>query len=723
MRGSHEKSLARPSPLGPTWDGLGVNFAVFSAHASSVEICLFDESGQRELERIKLPHYRHQVFYGYVEGLMPGALYGLRVHGPYHPAQGHRFNPNKLLIDPYARQLRGELIWNDALFGYVIGEDDLSYDTRDSAPYVPKCVITAPLTHLSSPSQGRGELYRSEDSPLSERPLNEGLIYEAHLKGLTHLHPLVPETQRGSFAGIASEAILEHLQSLGVSALELLPVQSFVHDHYLVEKGLSNYWGYQPISYFAPASHYLKSDHLIEVYSAINRLKVRGIEVLLDVVYNHTGEGNEQGPTLSFRGIDNASYYSLKPEQPRYYLDDSGCGNRLNVAHPRVLQLVMDSLRYWHQELGVSGFRFDLCTTLGRGPRGLDMRGPFFSTIAQDPTLAHARLIAEPWDIGPGGYQLGAYPPRWSEWNDRFRDILRRFWRGDQGLRPELARRLCGSSALYRPKGRSSEASVNYLCSHDGVTLHDLVTYAHKRNHDNGEDNRDGHHDDLNIHFGVDGEDEELSLMRRRVQRSMLTSLFLSRGALMLLGGDEMGRSQRGNNNAYCQDNEISWLDWRDYEERDESLLRFTQILSSLRRELKVLNASRWLTGERREDCLSRDLIWLTIEGEEKAHDDWGGGDGLDLYYAISDAETCLLVMMNASDEERYFKLPTQLDDQALNVSEWALLIDSAYPKLSVAIGTEPSISVNTLVSPWGEETPKVLIEAKAVKVWRLILS
>ena len=530
----HRISPGQPNPLGAHWDGGGVNFAVFSAHATAVEICLFDESGELEVERIKLPSHQHQTFYGYVEGLMPGTLYGLRVYGPYQPQQGHRFNPNKLLIDPYARQLKGELIWDDALFGYVIGEGDLSFDTRDSAPYMPKCVVTASLIANRAPFE------------LCQRPLTEGLIYEAHVKGLTKLHPRVNEAERGTFAGLAHNDICTHLQSISVTAVELLPIQSFVNDRYLVDKSLSNYWGYQPLCYFAPQPQYLASGRLEEMLHSVKRLAAEGIEVIMDVVYNHTGEGNELGPTLSFRGIDNASYYSLRPDAPRYYIDDSGCGNRLNVAHPRVLRLVMDSLRYWHQEVGVSGFRFDLCTSLGRGPRGLDLRGGFFATVAQDPLLQSARLIAEPWDVGPGGYQLGSYLPGWSEWNDRYRDIMRRFWRGDHGLRPEVARRLCGSSALYRPKGRTPEASVNYICSHDGATLHDLVTYAHKRNHANGEDNRDGHHDDLNIHLGGDGEDVALSPLRRRIQRSLLASLFLSRGALMLLAGDELGRSQQG---------------------------------------------------------------------------------------------------------------------------------------------------------------------------------
>ena len=712
-------SDGRPYPLGPTWDGAGVNFAVFSAHATAIEICLFDEKGEKERARVRLPNYHHQVFYGYIEGISPGDLYGLRVYGPYQPTQGHRFNPNKLLIDPCARQLKGEIIWNDALFGYVIGEDDLSFDTRDSAPFIPKCVVTAPLPGSSL----RRSSFRDQGASLTDRSLNEGLIYEAHTRGLTMRHPRVPEAHRGSFAGLASDAIIEHLSDLGVSALELLPIQSYVNDHYLFEKGLSNYWGYQPLSYFAPAPHYLKSGQLLELYAAVERLKTHEIEVLIDVVYNHTGEGNERGPTLSFRGIDNASYYSLKPEQPRYYLDDSGCGNRLNIAHPRVLQLVMDSLRYWHKEIGVSGFRFDLCTTLGRGPRGLDMKGPFFAASAQDPDLVTARLIAEPWDVGPGGYQLGSYLPRWSEWNDRYRDTLRRFWRGDQGLRPNVARRLCGSSALYRPKGRSSEASVNYLCSHDGATLHDLVTYAQKRNHANGEDNRDGHHDDLNINFGVDGEDDRLSPIRRRAQRSLLTSLFLSRGALMLLGGDEMGRTQRGNNNAYCQDNEISWFDWEGYIERDEGLFGFTQRLSALRREFKVLHASRWLTGERREGCDARDLIWLNTAGEEKAQDDWDSGDGLDLYYVLSDAESCLLVMMNASDEERRFKLPSQIDDQPLGRAKWALMIDSADTENTIKIGAKPKVSLSASSKALSARRAAVLLEAKTVKVWRLILS
>ncbi len=704
-RGSWRVLNGSPYPLGPHWDGRGVNFAVFSAHATAIEICLFDETGRVELERIKLPRYTHQVYHGYIEGLMPGQRYGLRAYGPYQPKQGHRFNPNKLLIDPYARQLDGEIIWDDALFGYVVGENDLSFDSRDSAPYLPKCMITAPLPQPQLSSRSL--------SSKNKEPLTQGLIYEAHVRGLTMLHPHVAESQKGSFAGIASQAIIDHLSDLSVSAVELLPIQSFVNDRYLVEKGLSNYWGYQPLNYFAPAPHYLRSGRLEELYEMVQRLNHTEIEVLMDVVYNHTGEGNECGPTLSFRGIDNASYYSLRPDMPRYYIDDSGCGNRLNVSHPRVLQLVMDSLRYWHVEMGISGFRFDLCTTLGRGPRGLDMRGGFFAATSQDPALCSARLIAEPWDVGPGGYQLGAYLPKWSEWNDRFRDTLRRFWRGDQGLRPEVARRLCGSSSLYRPKGRTPEASVNYLCSHDGATLHDLVTYASKRNHANGENNRDGHHDDLNIHCGIDGEESSLGPLRRRVQRSLLASLLLSRGALMLLAGDEMGRTQHGNNNAYCQDNELSWLDWEGYQTRDESLLSFTQHITSLRKRYSVLSAATWLTGERREGMVVRDLIWLSRHGDEFPRDGWESGDGLDLYYTISDQDSTLLVMMNASDSVREFITPHTLDERHLESLEWSLLINTA----DAEGGNERSVKAGA-----NAEERRISLESKTVQVWCLAL-
>ncbi|MAD61681.1 MAG: glycogen debranching enzyme GlgX [Myxococcales bacterium] len=700
MVGSKRILEGKPYPLGAHWDGHGINFAVFSAHADAVEICIFDEQGQEEIDRIPLKENKHNIFYSYIKDLPVGTVYGLRVYGPYKPEQGHRFNHHKLLIDPYARQLIGSIKWDSALFAYVVGEDDLSFDTQDSAPFMPKAVVTAPLAKAKDLSH------------LQERSLTQGLIYETHLRGLSQLHPKVERSQQGSFSALANDAIVDHLKSLSVSAVELLPIQSFVNDHYLVEKGLSNYWGYQPIAYFAPQANYINSGKLEEIQQTIHTLADHQIEVLMDVVYNHTGEGNEWGPTLSFRGIDNASYYSLKPENPRYYLDDSGCGNRLNVAHPKVLQLVMDSLRYWHEQFGISGFRFDLCSTLGRGPRGLNMKGSFFSAISQDPTLTTARLIAEPWDIGPGGYKLGAYQPGWSEWNDRYRDTLRRFWRGDEGLRPELARRLCGSSALYRPNRRRPEASINYLCSHDGATLHDLVTYARKRNMANGEDNRDGHHDDLNIHCGVDGENQERSPLRRRIQRSLLTCLFLSRGAPMILAGDEMGRTQKGNNNAYCQDNPISWLSWTDHEQADESLLAFTQQLSALRQRFTLFSVNEWLEGEKNSSGDLKDLQWLTKQGTEFPHDAWQSGDGRDLFYTLADEQHILLVLMNSGDEPRSFTSPAILEEYSLENHRWSLLLDSAHatvensPLSSVVLGPRENIE----------------IQNKSVQVWKIDL-
>ena len=700
MVGSKRILKGKPYPLGAHWDGHGINFAVFSAHAEAVEICIFDEQGQEEIDRIPLKENKHNIFYSYIKGLPVGTVYGLRVYGPYKPEQGHRFNHHKLLIDPYARQLIGSIKWDSALFAYVVGEDDLSFDTQDSAPFMPKAVVTAPLTKAKDLSY------------LQERPLTQGLIYETHLRGLSQLHPKVERSQQGSFSALANDAIVDHLKSLSVSAVELLPIQSFVNDHYLVEKGLSNYWGYQPIAYFAPQSNYINSGKLEEIQQTIHTLADHQIEVLMDVVYNHTGEGNEWGPTLSFRGIDNASYYSLKPENPRYYLDDSGCGNRLNVAHPKVLQLVMDSLRYWHEQFGISGFRFDLCSTLGRGPRGLNMKGSFFSAISQDPTLTTARLIAEPWDIGPGGYKLGAYQPGWSEWNDRYRDTLRRFWRGDEGLRPELARRLCGSSALYRPNRRRPEASINYLCSHDGATLHDLVTYARKRNMANGEDNRDGHHDDLNINCGIDGENQERSPLRRRIQRSLLTCLFLSRGAPMILAGDEMGRTQKGNNNAYCQDNPISWLSWTDHKQADDSLLTFTQQLSALRQRFNLLSANEWLEGEKNSSDDLKDLQWLTKQGTEFPHDAWQSGDGRDLFYTLADEQHILLILMNSGDKPRTFTSPAILEEYSLEKHRWSLLLDSAY----ATVERSPLSSV--LLGP----RENIEIQDKSVQVWKIDL-
>ncbi|MET0367337.1 MAG: glycogen debranching protein GlgX, partial [Methylobacterium sp.] len=532
-----------PYPLGATWDGLGVNFAVFSAYATKVELCLFDDQGEREIERIELPEYTDEIWHGYLPDARPGTIYGFRVHGPYEPTAGHRFNPNKLLIDPYAKGLVGSITWNPALFGYKMETgDDTTFDDRDSAAYTRRSRVIDPAF-----TWGRHQK--------PNVPWERTIIYEAHVKGLTKLHPKVPEKLRGTYAGLGTPEVLDYIKSLGVTSVELLPVHSFVQDDYLQEKNLVNYWGYNTISFFTPARRYAAVPDFAfsEFKEMVSRLHGAGLEVILDVVYNHTAEGNEKGPTLSFKGIDNASYYRLLPNEKRYYINDTGTGNTFNLSHPRVLQLVTDSLRYWATEMRVDGFRFDLATILGREPYGFDEGGGFLDTCRQDPVLNSVKLIAEPWDCGPGGYQVGGFPPGWAEWNDRFRDDVRGYWKGDGGLLPDMAARVSGSADKFDKRGRKPWASVNFLTAHDGFTLHDTVAYNDKHNEANGEGNRDGHSHNLSSNYGVEGptDDAGIRAVRLRQMRNMMATLFLSRGTPMLLAGDEFARTQKGNNNAY----------------------------------------------------------------------------------------------------------------------------------------------------------------------------
>ena len=517
---SHNQFRGTPVPLGASWDGHGTNFALFSANADKVELCLFDADGRVEVERIEL-HRSDDCWHVYLRGCRPGTVYGYRVHGPWNPETGHRFNPNKLLLDPYAREFRGALDWQDPVYAYDLASEtaDPAMDCQDSAPYVSKSVVVSEVFDWG------------HDRP-PRIPWAQTVIYELHVGGFTRLHPQVAESERGSFAALASDPVIEHLQSLGVTAVELMPVQAFVDDHFLVNKGLTNYWGYNSIGYFAAESRYLSGGDRKEFKTMVRRLHEAGIEVILDVVYNHTAEGDHTGPTLSFRGIDNAAYYRLVDNDPRHYINDSGCGNTLNLNHPRVLQMVIDSLRHWVDDMHVDGFRFDLAVSLGREPQGFDNRGKFFSAIREDPVLSQVKLIAEPWDIGPGGYQLGGFPPGWSEWNDRYRDCLRRFWRGDSGQLPELARSLHGSSDLFEHNGRRPSASINLITSHDGFTLTDLVSYVERHNEANGEDNRDGHSANFSCNHGVEGpsEDEDVNAARRRHQRNLLATLFFAQG-------------------------------------------------------------------------------------------------------------------------------------------------------------------------------------------------
>ncbi len=664
----------RNYPLGATFDGFGVNFALFSAHAEKVELCLFDPSGRRELERVELPEFTDEIWHGYLPEARPGQLYGYRVHGPYRPHEGHRFNPHKLLIDPYAKALAGQIRWADAHHGYRLGHrrEDLSFDRRNNAMGMPKAVIV-------DPSFSWGP-HRKPDHAFGDT-----IIYEAHVKGLTKRHPDLAPHHCGSYAALGDRAVIDHLVRLGITAIELLPIHAFVDDRFLLEKGLVNYWGYNSIGFFAPEPRYVSpGGDLDELKIAVRRLHEAGIEVILDVVYNHTAEGNHLGPTLSFRGIDNRSYYQLVGEDPRYYFDVTGCGNSLNLAHPRVLQMVVDSLRHWVETYKIDGFRFDLATTLGRDKHGFDPGAGFFDVLRQDPVLNGAKLIAEPWDVGHEGYRLGGYGPGWAEWNDRYRDGVRAFWRGDEGILPELAGRLLGSSDLFEHQGRKPWASVNFVAAHDGFTLMDVVSYDHKHNEANGEGGQDGHDHNLSYNYGAEGptDDLEINAIRARQQRNMLATVLLSQGTPMLLMGDELGRSQLGNNNTYCQDNELSWVDW---ENADQGLIDFTGRLIALRKKHSVLRRRRFMHGNQVSPEGHKDVTWLHPDGREMASDDWQEGHGRCLGVMLCGTaapdidfagnphdDSILLILANAAPEPCGFKLPEE------PAGSWRLLIDTA---------------------------------------------
>jgi len=603
--------------LGASWDGEGINFALFSAHAHRVELCLFDRTGRRELARLDLPECSEGIWHGYLPAAAPGLVYGYRVHGPYDPRRGHRFNPHKLLLDPYARVLVGDVKWSDALFGYRVGSSrgDLSFDRRDSAAAMPKACVTSDPFHY--PVQRR--------STVSWQDL---VIYEAHVKGLTKLKPDTPEAERGTFAALADPYVIDHLVKLGITAVELLPVQAFLGERFLVQRGLTNYWGYSTLGYFAPDRRYLSAGGPDEIRVAVNRLHAAGIEVILDVVYNHTCEGNELGPTLSFKGIDNASYYRLMPGDERHYINDTGCGNTFNTNHPQVVRLVLDSLRHWVLHYGIDGFRFDLSSTLGRRPDGFDPQAPLLVAMQQDPTLSHVKLIAEPWDIGPGGYQLGNHPPRFSEWNDRYRDTVRRFWRGDEGIRPDLAARLLGSADIFDHNHRRPWSSVNFIAAHDGFTLRDLVSYAERHNEANGENNADGSGENHSANWGVEGETEDPDVLacRGRVARSMMATLVLSNGTPMLVMGDECWRTQNGNNNAYCQDNEISWLDWSLLDTPEgQSMRALVTATIGLRKAFPVLHSAQFMHGAEILPGLP-EVAWFEPGGEGISPEGWNDG-------------------------------------------------------------------------------------------------
>ncbi len=608
----------RPYPLGANWDGAGVNFALFSENATKVELCLFDSGDSlSESSRIELPEQTDQVWHGYFPELRPGQLYGYRVYGPYDPAHGMRFNSNKLLLDPYAKAIGRDLYWHDSVFGYEVGSrnEDLSFDARDSAPYAPLALVVE-------------EAYTWGDDRSPRTPWHNTIIYELHVKGFTQLMPGVPDKLRGTYAGLASAAAIDHLKRLGVTAVELMPIHHHVDENGLHLRGKTNYWGYNTLAYFAPSVRFSSVRHPLfaahEFKSMVRTLHASGIEVILDVVYNHTAEGNQLGPTLSLRGIDNTAYYRLMGDNSRYYMDFSGCGNTLNMRHPRVLQLVMDSLRYWVTEMHVDGFRFDLASALARELYEVDKLGAFFDIIHQDPVLSRVKLIAEPWDVGPGGYQVGNFPTGWTEWNGKYRDCMRRFWRGDGGTIGETATRLTGSSDLYAHSGRRPYASVNFITCHDGFTLHDLVSYEHKHNEANGEDNRDGANDNHSSGYGAEGEttDPAINRVRMRQMRNLLGTLLLSQGVPMIYSGDEIGQTQRGNNNAYCHDNSLSWVDW-SLLEKEKDWFEFVRKLIKIRKSQPALRRRRFFSGQGIRGENVKDVYWLSSEGHEISGDYW----------------------------------------------------------------------------------------------------
>jgi isoamylase len=668
-------------PRGATFTGDGVNFAIFSAHATAVDLCLFDESGKNETARIRLPEYTDEVWHGFIRGLTPGTRYGYRVHGPYEPEKGHRFNPNKLLMDPYAKAHVGEMVWCDELFGYTVGHEDadLSFDERDSAPFVPKCVVVDSHFEWKQPKEVRV-------------PWDRTVLYETHVRGFTKQHPQVPENIRGTFAGLAHPAVIDHIRQLGVTSVELLPIQTFLNQPFLTEKGLTNYWGYDTIGFFAADPRYLSTPDVDEFKAMVDRFHEAGLEVILDVVYNHTPEGNELGPTISFKGIDNASYYRLMPAEPRYYINDTGTGNTLNLSHARVLQMVTDSLRFWVTEMHVDGFRFDLATILAREPDGFDEGGGFLVSCRQDPILSSVKLIAEPWDCGPGGYQVGRFAPGWAEWNDQFRDTVRSYWKGDEGTMPALASVVTASGDKFNQRGRRPWASVNFITAHDGFTLADLVSYDQKHNEANGENGNDGSSDNRSWNCGAEGptDDAEVIALRERQQRNLLATLLLSQGTPMLLAGDEFGRTQQGNNNAYCQDDPISWVDWGLANgSPGKALTRFSQRLTALRSHLPVLRRSRFFTGAYNEELQVKDLTWLTPEAEEMQSEQWSDEHALCFGMLLDGkaqpsgivrrgSDATVLIVFNAWHDAVNFRLPTRED------VVWTRLIDTAVPTQQV---------------------------------------
>ncbi|HET6247681.1 MAG TPA: glycogen debranching protein GlgX [Tepidisphaeraceae bacterium] len=676
-----------PYPLGATWDGAGLNFAIFSEHATQVDLCLFDSpDDQQESKRIRLPECTDMVWHGYFPDLEPGQLYGFRVHGPYDPAKGHRFNPNKVVLDPYAKAIGRDLKWDDSLFGYTIGRDDLSFDERDDAAH---CPLAAALDSAFT---------WGDDRP-PRIPWHKTLIYEAHVRGMTMNHPDIPEDRRGTYAGMASEPVIQHLLNLGVTAVELLPVHYHVNDRHLVERGQTNYWGYNTLAYLAPhlgyASKQSPRKSVQEFKMMVRAMHAAGIEVILDVVYNHTAEGNQCGPTLSLRGVDNASYYRLSPENQRYYMDFTGCGNTLNMTHPRVLQLIMDSLRYWVTEMHIDGFRFDLASTLARELFSVNKLGPFFDIIHQDPILSQVKLIAEPWDVGPGGYQVGNFPVLWTEWNGKYRDCVRRFWKGDGSTAGELATRLTGSSDLYQGDGRKPYASINFITCHDGFTLQDLVSYDHKHNERNGEGGRDGADDNNSWNCGAEGPTDDAGIieLRERQKRNLFATMMFSEGVAMILGGDELSHTQQGNNNTYNQDNEITWLDW-ELDERRQKFLDFVRKCTCIWHEQPVLQRRKFFNGRSLRGTNVKDLTFFSPDGLEMSDEAWNAPFtkclGMRLAGDLMNESNergepivgdTLLLLINAHWEEIQFTLP-----QARPEHVWQNLLDTHEPDAPLSV-------------------------------------
>lgn len=672
----------KPCPLGATWDGGGVNFSLFSEHADGVDLCLFDARDENNETRVPLKEETAHIWHAYLPEIRPGQLYGYRVHGPYAPQEGHRFNPAKLLLDPYAKAVAGPVQWSDALYGYTIGhaDADLSKDERDSAAGMPKCVVVDPA-------------FSWGDDRSPDIPWHRTLIYELHIKGFTARHPEVPKELRGTYAALACPAVIEYLLRLGITAVEIMPVHQFVADRHLVERGLTNYWGYNSIGFFAPEARYASAgvlgQQIDEFKTMVKALHREGIEVILDVVYNHTAEGNHLGPTLCFRGIDNAAYYRQVLEDPRYYMDYTGCGNTLDMTHPHVLQLLMDSLRYWILEMHVDGFRFDLASALARELHEVNRLGAFFDIIQQDPVISRVKLIAEPWDLGEGGYQVGNFPVLWAEWNGKYRDTVRKFWRGDEGQVAEMAYRLTGSSDLYEDEGRRPHASINFVTAHDGFTLNDLVSYNEKHNEANAEDNRDGSDDNLGWNCGAEGatEDPAILALRARQQRNFLATLILSQGVPMIVAGDEFARTQQGNNNAYCQDNELSWLDWRLGGAQKE-LLEYTRLLVRLFHRHPVLRRRKFFQGRQIRGSEVKDLSWFRPDGKEIGEEDWSGpgtralglrlaGDAIEEQDSRGNpiVDETLLILLNPGAEAIEFVLPAHRSRM-----RWELLLDTREP-------------------------------------------